>query len=143
MPKTMIGRLSGLRAARVTVLVDFIVFYLPDRTRRVACDDGERRNVSGDHGTSANDGSFADGYAGKHDAVEANPDVATDADGFGGSATGHSAVPLEGKRLKLLTPLGGVEGDAITVHENDIPGNEGVVADVDLRITNEPCAVNE
>src|SRR5215469_2148020 len=124
MPNTMTGPLEGL--------VDFIVFNLSNDGCGVSRGDRERRHVFRDDRARADDRAISDRYAGQDYGIETNPNIATDADRFGRSVTRHSTGVSERYGLELRTALFRIGGDAVGVHEYDVPRDEAVIADLDF-----------
>src|SRR5215469_12781762 len=89
----------------LTFLGSFIVFEFSNHAGWVACDDGEWRDVFGNDGASADNGAVANGHAGQHNTVEADPNIASDANRACRSASGHSSILLKRQHFKLLASL--------------------------------------
>src|SRR5215831_14185965 len=113
MPNTMTGPLAGF--------VDIIIFNLSNDRCGVSRGHRERRHVLRDNRARADDRAVPDSYAGQDYRIETDPNIASDTDRFGRSATRHSASPSERCGLELRAALFRIERDAVGVHEHHIP----------------------
>ncbi len=101
-------------------------------------------HVGGDHRARADDRALADRHARQDAGVEPDPDVAADR---GPAAPAPPPSRRRGRargtRRSSVAPRVRIERHAVGVHQHHVPGDQRVVADLDLGVADDPRAVDQ